>query len=145
MKFSFIFILIVKFHVSQWMPEIRHLFYFWLQCLVYTYHRSTMLFHSHKKRKDNVETRAVLLIFLLELDISGVVVQGIHWDDFDAVSLLSLQCKHFWGNWGDGYRWKRLSQMLVVCYSLHSYDHKIIRTSIRVEIEKIVYFEHHRA
>ena len=34
--------------------------------------------HSHKKRKDSLETRAVLLIFFLELEISGVAVQGIH-------------------------------------------------------------------
>ena len=31
-----------------------------------------------KKRKDTLETWAVLLIFLLELEISGVAVQGIH-------------------------------------------------------------------
>ena len=34
--------------------------------------------HSHKKRKDNLETRAILLIFLLELEIFGVAVQRIH-------------------------------------------------------------------
>ena len=34
--------------------------------------------HSHKKRKDNLETRAVLLIFSVKLEISGVAVQGIH-------------------------------------------------------------------
>ena len=34
--------------------------------------------HSHRKRKDSLETRAVLLIFLLELEISGMAVQGIH-------------------------------------------------------------------
>ena len=28
--------------------------------------------HSHKKRKDSLETRAVLLIFLPELEIFGV-------------------------------------------------------------------------
>ena len=33
---------------------------------------------SHKKRKESLETRAVLLIFLLELQISGIAVQGIH-------------------------------------------------------------------
>ena len=33
--------------------------------------------HSHKKRKDSLETRAVLSIFFLELEISGVAVQGI--------------------------------------------------------------------
>ena len=34
--------------------------------------------HNHKKRKDSLETRAVLLIFSLELEISGVTVQSIH-------------------------------------------------------------------
>ena len=37
-----------------------------------------MFDHSHKKRKDSLETQAVLLIFSLELDISGVAVQSIH-------------------------------------------------------------------
>ena len=34
--------------------------------------------HSHKKRKDRLETRAVLLRFLLKLKISGVALQSIH-------------------------------------------------------------------
>ena len=34
--------------------------------------------HSQKKRKDSLETRAVLLIFSLELEISRVAVQNIH-------------------------------------------------------------------
>ena len=33
---------------------------------------------SHKKRKDSPETRAVLLMFLLELEISAVAVQSIY-------------------------------------------------------------------
>ena len=37
-----------------------------------------MIVHGHKKRKDSPETRAVLLIFWLELEISGVAVQSIH-------------------------------------------------------------------
>ena len=35
-------------------------------------------YHGHKKQKDNLETRAILLIFPLELEISGVAVQRIH-------------------------------------------------------------------
>ena len=31
--------------------------------------------HRHKKRKDNLETRAALLIFLFELEIRGVAIQ----------------------------------------------------------------------
>ena len=34
--------------------------------------------NSHKKRKDSQETWVVLLIFSLELEISGVAVQSIH-------------------------------------------------------------------
>ena len=34
--------------------------------------------HSHKKRKDSLETRTVHLIFSLELQISRVAVQNIH-------------------------------------------------------------------
>ena len=33
--------------------------------------------HNHKKRKDSPKTRAVLLIFLLEIEISGVAIQKI--------------------------------------------------------------------
>ena len=34
-------------------------------------HKFAALQHSHKKRKDSLETRAVLLVFWLELEISG--------------------------------------------------------------------------
>ena len=34
--------------------------------------------HSHKNRKDSLETQAMLLIFSLELEISVVAVQRIH-------------------------------------------------------------------
>ena len=34
------------------------------------------MYHSHKKRKDSLETWAVLVIFLYELEISGVVVKS---------------------------------------------------------------------
>ena len=34
--------------------------------------------HSHKKWKDSLETRAVLLLFSLELEIHGVALQSIH-------------------------------------------------------------------
>ena len=37
-----------------------------------------MLEHRHKKWKDSLDTRAVLLIISLDLEISGVVVRGIH-------------------------------------------------------------------
>ena len=48
--------------------------------------------HSHKMQKDSLETRAVLLIFLLELEISGVTVQSIHQNsknDYFCEELLS--------------------------------------------------------
>ena len=34
--------------------------------------------HSHKKRKDSLETRTVLLGFCLEVEFSGLAVQDIH-------------------------------------------------------------------
>ena len=40
--------------------------------------KNTSLEHSHKKRKDSLETRAALLIVSLELEISRVAVQSIH-------------------------------------------------------------------
>ena len=53
------------------------------------YVREIYLKRSHKERKDSLETRAVLLIFSLEHEISGVAVQSIHQtaknSDFEAV------------------------------------------------------------
>ena len=37
-----------------------------------------MLNYSHKKRRDRLETRAVLLIFLVEFDFFGVAVHEIY-------------------------------------------------------------------
>ena len=34
--------------------------------------------HSHKKRKDSLEARVVMFIFLLEFQISEVAVQSLH-------------------------------------------------------------------
>ena len=67
--------------------------------------------HSHKKRKDSLETQAILLIFLLEFEISGVTLQGIHqnsekWrlceellsgNDFEA-ALATLCCQDYGAN-----------------------------------------------
>ena len=64
--------------------------------------------HSHKKRKDSLETRAVLLIFSFQLEISRVAVQRIHqnrekWrllggllseNDFKAVLTTFCFCDH---------------------------------------------------
>ena len=44
----------------------------------YTASNECMLQHSHKKRNNSLETRAVLSIILLEPEISGVAVQSIH-------------------------------------------------------------------
>ena len=41
------------------------------------------LYHSHKKRKDSLETRAVVLIFSLELEMPGVAVQSIKNETFE--------------------------------------------------------------
>ena len=92
--------------------------------------------NSHKKRKDSQETWVVLLIFSLELEISGVAVQSIHqnsekwwllggiakwkwlWGCFSHFLLLWPWCQGFWGSSEDRYRSKRVSQMLLVCYNL---------------------------
>ena len=39
---------------------------------------SVCFHHSHKKLKDSLEIRVVLLIVLLELEMPGVAVQSIH-------------------------------------------------------------------
>ena len=92
--------------------------------------------HSHKKRKDSLETLAALLIFSLELKMSGVAVQSIHqnskkwwllwgiaywiwlWGCFSHFLLLWPWCQRLWGSSEDRYRSKRVSQMLLVCYNL---------------------------
>ena len=98
--------------------------------------RLTFLHHGHEKRKDSLETQAVLSIFSLELEISGATVQRIHqnsekwwllwgitqwkwlWRCFSHILLLWLWCQRFWGSSEDHYRSKRLSQIPFVCYSL---------------------------
>ena len=97
---------------------------------------STSFKHSHKKWKDSLETRAVLLIFYLELEISGLAVQRIDqsskkwwllwgialwkWlsDYFSYILLLWLWCQCFWGSSEDCYLSKKVSVMLFVCCSL---------------------------
>ena len=48
----------------------------------------SMCIHSHKKVKDSLETRAVRLIFLLELEISGVAVPNIHQNNKTMVTFV---------------------------------------------------------
>ena len=92
--------------------------------------------HSHKKQKDSLKARAVQLIFSLELEISGVVVQSINqniekwwlcgefaqskwlWCLFSYFLLLWPWCQGFWGSSEDRCRLKKVSQMLLVCYNL---------------------------
>ena len=82
---------------------------------------------SHKKRKDSLETRGIMLMFSLELEISGVAVQGIHqnnkrsyllwvialWKRFlgclNHLLLLWPWCQHIWDSSEDLFRSKRLS------------------------------------
>ena len=73
-----------------------------LLSLLLTTERSDVL-HGHKKRKDSLETRAVLLIFLLEPEISRVAVQSIHQNSATDQN----RCRS-----------KRASQMLLVCCNL---------------------------
>ena len=48
-------------------------------------HKFAILQHSHKKRKYSLETRAVLLVYWLQLESSGVAVQEIHRNSEKAV------------------------------------------------------------
>ena len=91
---------------------------------------------SHEKRKDSLETRAVLLIFSLELGMSVVAVWSIHqnskrwrllwgiaqwkwlWGCFSHLLLLRPWCQDLWGSSEDRYSSKRVSQMLLVSYNL---------------------------
>ena len=92
--------------------------------------------HSHKKRKDSLETRAVLLIFSFQLEISRVAVQRIQqnrekWrllggllseNDFKAVLTTFCICDHG-VNASEAVQkiatdQKRFSEMLLVCYNL---------------------------
>ena len=83
-----------------------------------------------KKRKNSLETQVVLLIFSLELEISGVAENKskqkkmaafseyfLSEDDFEKsfnhFLLLLLWCQLFWGSWEDHYRLKRLSQIIL--------------------------------
>ena len=108
--------------------------------------KTPVLNHSHKKRKDSLEKRAVLLIYLLELEIYGVAVQKIHknsqkWclckellteNGFEAVlaTLFSwLWCQRFWSSSEDLCRSKRVSQMFFVCYSLLNSQNMSINNS----------------
>ena len=59
--------------------------------------------HSHKKRKDSLETWAILLMFSFELEISGVAVQSIHqnnrkwrllWGENDIEAVLATFCRY---------------------------------------------------
>ena len=69
-------------------------------------HKFAVLQHNHKKRKNSLETRAALLVFWLELEISEVAVQEIHRNSKKAACsedfifsfhfpFLLLQCKGF--------------------------------------------------
>ena len=116
--------------------------------------------HSHKKRKDSLKTWAVLLIFLLELEMSAVAVQSMHqnsekwrlllvtaqwkwlWGCYSDFLLLWPWCQGFWGSSEDCYRSKsvsqkkekkRVSQMLLVCYNLPNSQNVTTYQSINSE------------
>ena len=98
--------------------------------------KTPVLNHNHKKRKDSLEKRAVLLIYLLELEIYGVAVQRIHensqkWclckellteNGFEAV--LASFCSHDYGANGfeavqkiyaDQKEYHKCSSYVIVC------------------------------
>ena len=48
-----------------------------MSCILWYFNNDTFI-HSHKRRKDSLETQDVLLIFSLEREITELVVQRIH-------------------------------------------------------------------
>ena len=67
----------VRFYSSSSLIGARSLFISICKITLYLL-QNHLLFHSHKKREGSLETRAVLLMLSLELEISGVVVKRIH-------------------------------------------------------------------
>ena len=77
----------------------------------------TMFEHSHKKRKDSVETRAVLLIVSLERKLSGDFYEELLGENY-LEAILTTLCQDLWGNSENRCRSKRVSHMFLVCYNL---------------------------
>ena len=76
-----------------------------------------MFEHSHKKRKDSVETRAVLLIVSLERKLSGDFYEELLGENY-LEAILATLCQGFSGNSENCCRSKRVSHMFLVCYNL---------------------------
>ena len=76
-----------------------------------------MFEHSHKKRKDSVETRAVLLIVSLERKLSGDFYEELLGENY-LEAILTTLCQGLWGNSENRCRSKRVSHMFLVCYNL---------------------------
>ena len=76
-----------------------------------------MFEHSHKKRKDSVETRAVLLIVSLERKLSGDFYEELLGENY-LEAILATLCQGFSGNSENRCRSKRVSHMFLVCYNL---------------------------
>ena len=74
-----------------------------------------MFEHSHKKRKDSVETRAVLLIVSLERKLSGDFYEELLGENYLEAILATLASG---GNSENCCRSKRVSHMFLVCYNL---------------------------
>ena len=86
--------------------------------------------HSHKKRKDSLETRALLLIFLLEPELSGVVVQSTHQKHQNS--------EKWWLLWGIFYSENNIEAVLA---NLCCYDHgsKASETVQKIAIDQKEY------
>ena len=126
----FIYVTLLKIQNKMKLLPHRKLWSYPVKNKTDNYIKINFCWNSHKKRKDSLETRGVLLIFSLELETSGVAVQSIHqnskkwrlllgiaqwkwiWGYFSHLLLLWPWCQGFWG------RSKKVSQMLLVCYNL---------------------------
>ena len=98
--------------------------------------------HSNKKRKDSLETRVVILIFSLELEIFGVAVQSIHQNSekwrlwwgiaqrkwlrgcFSHFLLLWPWCQGFWSSPEYRHRskeYRKCSLCVIICWIAKMY------------------------
>ena len=57
------------------------------------------------------------------------------------ILFLSLWCKHYWGSWKDRYRRKRLFQILLLRYSLHSHINHSRKKKLPISVPKRGHFK----
>ena len=123
--------------------------------------------HSHKKRKDSLEILAVLLIFSLEMEISGVVVQSIHQNSIngnfreellsekDFETVLATSCCYGLGVMAseavqkiatDRKEYRKCSSCVIICWiakiylSVTNCEKRLIPRTHRLKLKKLLRF-----